>query len=453
MTDASCDLRDVCLVTSLRNLGVDVPYTVNGPFRALADGNKFLLPARKQLVRIMPEQEISPGLYVVHHQAHFFAVKVGIRIVIVKDGAQVRRLPNVDGMNFTEGYTWFQLQRCNVPMGTEGFERSRENRNAALDMIRCRLISSASDDSNPSVSSLMELARRSNDQFGEPDIPDVLPLEARHVHPKDARIKFRESDHKYFLNGHIQFPISVSGVWASYFEHFDADATVDRYFQKWASKPSSRYFQYIWALRGDGLGDDSIKKRIVETWKDAGETASAAGTALHRSIELYLNGISHDQDLPDMQQFEAWLQSEILPRGWKPFRTEWSVFDCTNMVAGQIDSVWIDPATGGLHMIDWKRCRDDLSSEEGACFGKYGSPPCDFLVDNKFNHYAVQQNLYAAILKKHYNIILSSMWLVQLHPDRATFAMLPVADFTEVAAHLLESAGCKLDCLGGDDDV
>lgn len=26
------------------------------------------------------------------------------------------------------------------------------------------------------------------------------------------------------------------------------------------------------------------------------------------------------------------------------------------MVAGQIDSVWVDPVAKSLHMIDWKRC-------------------------------------------------------------------------------------------------
>ena len=454
MADESCGFHDVCLITSLRNLGVALPYTVDGPFRALSDGNKFLMPMQKQLVRMMPGQALLPGLYVVHHEAHFVAVKVGIRIVIIKDGARVHRVPNVDAMTDAQGYTWFRLQRCSVPLGTEAFERTQANRSAALDMVRTRLVCAASDDSNPSVATLMQLALTAEEEFSDPrEIPSVLQLEARHAHPKDARITLRESDHKYFLNARIQFPISVSGVWASYFEQFDAGATVERYFHKWASQPSSRYFQCINELRADGLVDDWIKARIVQTWKEAGELASASGTTMHRSIELYLNGISYEQDKPEMQQFEIWLQSEITPKGWKPFRTEWSVFDCTNMVAGQIDSVWIDPVNGEFHMIDWKRCRDDLSSDQGACFGKYGLPPCDFLLDNKFNHYAVQQNLYAAILKKHYHITLSSMWLVQLHPDRASFAMLAVPDFTEVAAQLLQNAGYELDCLGGDANI
>jgi hypothetical protein len=70
------------------------------------------------------------------------------------------------------------------------------------------------------------------------------------------------------------------------------------------------------------------------------------------------------------------------------------------MIASQIDSVWIDPASGNFHMIDWKRCQGSLDPSEGARFGRRGLPPCHFLLDNKFSHYAVQQNLYAAILRQ-----------------------------------------------------
>eukprot|EP00969_Alexandrium_andersonii_P137549 6083527-Alexandrium_andersonii.AAC.1 len=70
-----------------------------------------------------------------------------------------------------------------------------------------------------------------------------------------------------------------------------------------------------------------------------------------------------------MEQFLMFLREEIVPRGWLPFRTEWSIYDCDHMVAGQIDSVWVDPATGAFHMVDWKRCVGDLDPCEGERFG------------------------------------------------------------------------------------
>ena len=38
--------RDVCLVDSIRALGIKVPYVSDGPFWAIADGNDMLRPHR-----------------------------------------------------------------------------------------------------------------------------------------------------------------------------------------------------------------------------------------------------------------------------------------------------------------------------------------------------------------------------------------------------------------------
>eukprot|EP00969_Alexandrium_andersonii_P334834 14798286-Alexandrium_andersonii.AAC.1 len=148
-----------------------------------------------------------------------------------------------------------------------------------------------------------------------------------------------------------------------------------------------------------------------------------------------------------MAQFLDLLREEIVPRGWLPFRTEWSIYDRANMVAGQIDSVWIDPATKSFHMIDWKRCLGDLDPAEGERFSRFGAGPCQSLSDNKFNHYAVQQNLYAAILRDCYGIDLSSMWLAQIHPGRSGYCLRQVPFFVDTAATLLQESG--VDRVGG----
>lgn len=61
-------------------------------------------------------------------------------------------------------------------------------------------------------------------------------------------------------------------------------------------------------------------------------------------------------------------------------------------MAGQIDSVWID-RSGALHMVDWKRVRVPMSACEGAQWHRWGHPPLDFMLDNRFNHYVAQQHL------------------------------------------------------------
>ncbi len=101
-------------------------------------------------------------------------------------------------------------------------------------------------------------------------------------------------------------------------------------------------------------------------------------------------------------------------------------------------------------MVDWKRCYTDLDPLAGACYQRFGKPPCDFLVDNKFNHYAAQQNLYATILDLFYNIRLSTMWLLQFHEERQSYSMHAVPRFFNVATVMLDIVSKPTDDpLGG----
>ena len=49
-------------------------------------------------------------------------------------------------------------------------------------------------------------------------------------------------------------------------------------------------------------------------------------------------------------------------------------------------------------MVDWKRTEKDLTSSAGARFKRYGTGPCQGILDSNFNKYMVQQNLYSCIL-------------------------------------------------------
>ena len=76
-------LSHVCLVDSLRSLGIDVPYTTSGPFRALSLGNMFLSEFGKQL-RSVPFSEVDRGRYVKWWQDHFVGVEIEIGRLIIQ---------------------------------------------------------------------------------------------------------------------------------------------------------------------------------------------------------------------------------------------------------------------------------------------------------------------------------------------------------------------------------
>ena len=79
--------------------------------------------------------------------------------------------------------------------------------------------------------------------------PTSLRLAIRNAHDRDARIVFTESSHTYVLDDLYQFPISISGVWPKFFDHFDPKAVVDLYFDRWAINPDSKYYDIIQSQR------------------------------------------------------------------------------------------------------------------------------------------------------------------------------------------------------------
>ena len=101
----TCDyhqrFEEVCLIDALRIAGVKVPYSQNGPFWALADGNSLLQPYGKQLRRI---DELHPmHKYIMHLKDHFYAVKTFADSVILSE--KRRSVEFEDITLFNEFYT------------------------------------------------------------------------------------------------------------------------------------------------------------------------------------------------------------------------------------------------------------------------------------------------------------------------------------------------------------
>ena len=81
-------------------------------------------------------------------------------------------------------------------------------------------------------------------------------------------------------------------------------------------------------------------------------------------------------------------------------------------------------------MADWKRARKTLSSsldlQQEQAFGEKGAlwcaaaptapNPCEDMYNCAYNHYLVQQHLYADFLLREYNVKVERMYLVQCHP-------------------------------------
>jgi hypothetical protein len=68
--------QNVCLIDSLRSLGVKLQYTADGPFWALSDGNAMISSFGKVL-RPADKKDLSKiGKYIIYGNGHFMGVEV-----------------------------------------------------------------------------------------------------------------------------------------------------------------------------------------------------------------------------------------------------------------------------------------------------------------------------------------------------------------------------------------
>ena len=121
----------------------------------------------------------------------------------------------------------------------------------------------------------------------------LLLLARAFAHPRDARIRFVEDTHKYYLDGK-QLPLSVTGFYSAYFGHFDGQAVVARYINNWRHNNKHKYHPFLRALDDMGVPRSRQGDVIRRAWAENGDHQSSLGTSMHRAIELFLN----EEDVP-----------------------------------------------------------------------------------------------------------------------------------------------------------
>lgn len=237
-------------------------------------------------------------------------------------------------------------------------------------------------------------------------------------HPRDEHIKFYEEDHKYTVYGEGGYT-SVTTLVHQNFEHFDADAIIDKMMSsKKFLESTHKYF---------GM----TKQDIKDMWANNGKQASEAGTQTHFNIECFYNNIEVRDDSIEFQYFKNFVKDYP---DLKAYRTEWTVWDQDLKISGSIDMVFENP-DGTLSIYDWKRVKE-IQYENN--FGKYAITDClKHLPDTNCSHYSIQLNLYKYILEKKYNKKISSLVLVILHPNNKNYELVEVLDLQKEVQELL----------------
>ena len=236
----------------------------------------------------------------------------------------------------------------------------------------------------------------------EPQKGNMDYLAKLNAHPRDQHIRFFEEGHIYEIYGQRGQYTSVTTWNHSLFSHFDAEACVAKIVKnsRWKNDPGYKYHQ---------MSAEAIKLK----WDVTRDEASRAGTLMHLNIEQYYNGLDVQNDSIEFTYFRNFLAD--FPQ-LEPYRTEWCVFHEELKLSGSIDMVFRDRDTGEFLIYDWKRSKE---IEYEPAYGKKTSHvPClSDMPDCNFWHYSLQLNTYRYILETKYNMTISGMYLIVLHPE------------------------------------
>jgi hypothetical protein len=231
-------------------------------------------------------------------------------------------------------------------------------------------------------------------------------LATQNKHPRDTHLRFYEPTHTYYIKGSSDGVISCTGFIHQFFPHFNAKATIEKMMKspKW---PSSPYY---------GM----TKEAIEEKWSSSGKEASSLGTAMHLSIEQFLNG-AHDLIDPTVKSSKEW---EYFMNFWnecgddlEPFRMEWEVWCELHMLCGSIDGVFRRKSDGKIVIYDWKRSKEIKTANDF----ETGYPPLDHLPNTNYWMYTLQLNIYRWFLETYYGCDVGDLYLVILHPNNRNY--------------------------------
>jgi ATP-dependent exoDNAse (exonuclease V) beta subunit len=239
-------------------------------------------------------------------------------------------------------------------------------------------------------------------------------LAIKNPHVRDSRIAFDEPTHKYTIDGNSDY-ISVTTWIHSHFKNFEPDTIISKMMasRNWAN---SKYY-------------GKTREEIKDGWEILRNDAAKAGTKLHFDIECFYNNVLIENTTKEYFQFKDFVKDYP----FEPYRTEWTVFDEELKIAGSIDMTFISP-DGSLMIYDWKRSKGIIKNTS---FETYSITDCiNHLPDTNYWHYALQLNMYKALLERNYGMKITKLCLVCLYPEQTTYNVIDLPD--------LENEICEL---------
>lgn len=231
-------------------------------------------------------------------------------------------------------------------------------------------------------------------------------LSEKNKFKQDKTVKMHKNydkNHIYLIKGksHIEQGYkSVTAFIEQFFEEFDAEVVVEKYYERWQENRHPQYF---------GLS----KEDVILFW----EVNKDKGTDMHRKFEEWVNDKRKNKDLEELPRFIKWYKSEVL----EPFRTECTVYGTKEKIIGNIDFIYIN-LRGEMCIVDYKRSNAPNS--------EYSSRSCIGIdmPDTKKSKHILQLNLYKYLLEKYYGLNIKHLYNLYMKEDRCEFVEQEIID-------------------------
>jgi hypothetical protein len=249
----------------------------------------------------------------------------------------------------------------------------------------------------------------------------MFALAEKNAHPRDAHIQFEEEGHVYTIYGEKGTYVSTTTIVHHQFATFDSHAIIDGLIKRGRTEdPTNKYY---------GM----TKEQILQQWADTAKEASGQGTKMHLDIELYSNGVPVENASKEFAQFLAFRHD--FPH-LTPYRTEWTVFYEEYKICGSIDMVYYNEETKSHEIYDWKRSKEIVFDDS---YGKKSTTPgLEDMPDTNYWHYSLQLNVYKRILETKYDMKITGLYLICLHPDHDQYQRIEVRPMPKEIGIVLE---------------
>lgn len=237
-------------------------------------------------------------------------------------------------------------------------------------------------------------------------------------------------NHSYMLNG-VKIK-SVTSLICDYFPMIDKQKIATDILNSDEFRTNVKYTRYQKCVEPDNLTKSrfNVCRQLQQDWKKM----SRDGVLMHSVIDHYYKNEHVDcmkyKDVEINHHFYNF-DSYTKKLNWTPYKSEWLIYSPVHNLAGSVDMSYIKPDNTTV-LIDWKRCTKLYDKCENKCRGILYR-----VTNSTLYKYSTQLHIYKYILENCYNIEVSEILIVLLHPSLLDFKIHKCVDLSIEVSDIL----------------